>query len=63
MTKSLAIAAIRSRGAFLLRTLKNNVDVAAIQAWMDKYCKEHPLDNINDAFQILALELIKRTKE
>ena len=32
-------------------------DLPALMAWLDKYCREHPLDTFNGAVQALAVEL------
>ena len=34
-------------------------DVNAVAAWIDKYCREHPLKNLTDASLELNLELAK----
>lgn len=39
-----------------------DVDAGAIDAWVDKYCADHPLDLIVDATDALALEFSARQK-
>lgn len=53
------------RGAFDGMTVKPDpmagLDSAAVRGWLDKYCREHPLDNIYTAASELTKELIKRS--
>lgn len=49
-------AALDPRGSDPLRT----VDAEALDGWMTNYCKEHPLDSIATAAQVLEQELWRR---
>jgi hypothetical protein len=40
-----------------------DVDRQSIFLWMDKYCKEKPLDYIDDGARLLLTELHKKTSE
>jgi hypothetical protein len=42
--------------------LMRGIDSAAVDAWVDKYCAEHPLNKVSDAANVLADELIARQK-
>jgi hypothetical protein len=35
-------------------------DAAAIEGWMDNYCRQHPLDTMVKAASDLSVELVKR---
>lgn len=37
-------------------------DPAAVSAYVDNYCRQHPLEQLHDAALDLSLELIKRNK-
>lgn len=54
-------------GANLYKEQKNNllkdVDRESIFLWMDKYCKEKPLDFIDDGGQALMKELYQKSIE
>jgi hypothetical protein len=39
-----------------------DTDAAAVTAWLDNYCKEHPLDELQEASAALIRELAKRGK-
>lgn len=39
-----------------------DTDSRAIVAWMDSYCREHPLDDLVTATSSLAFELMDRAK-
>jgi hypothetical protein len=35
-------------------------DPPALRAWIDKYCREHPLDHLSKATETLSIELMRR---
>jgi hypothetical protein len=37
------------------------IDASAINAWLDKYCRAHPLEKIADALPVLVAELKEKT--
>lgn len=39
----------------------DGVGTNAIEAWMDNYCKGHPLDTVADGAKNLAIELARRS--
>ncbi len=39
-----------------------DTDADAVSAWLDSYCKEHPLDSLHVASAVLVRELSKRAK-
>jgi len=42
------------------QNLLNGIDAASIELWMDNYCNSHPLDDIGDGGDALAIELKKK---
>jgi hypothetical protein len=40
--------------------LKDNIDVEGLWAWIDSFCRNHPLDTIQSAANGLGDELIRR---
>jgi len=42
------------------KDILNNADNESIKRWMDNYCKEHPLNEIDDGADVLIIDLIKR---
>jgi len=39
------------------------IDAPGIYAWIDNYCRSHPLDHVYDGTKALVTELLRRAKE
>jgi hypothetical protein len=50
---------LSAAGAYNVQSDLRHTDANAIAAWVDKYCRENPLDHISDAAAHLVDELSK----
>ena len=50
---------VSAAGAYHVREALRVTDADAITSWVDKYCRENPIDPLHEAAQNLVVELAK----
>jgi hypothetical protein len=62
--ESWVLGYVSATNAFAVATTQNDflaaVDAAAIWAWLDNYCRQHPLEKLAEATDALIVDLMRK---